>query len=221
MRDSTIFYRSFYESVQELPLESQAKIYNAIFNYSLNGNQSELSGIELAIFTLIKPQLDANHKRYENGKKPKVKVEISKTEAKQKQEISKTEANKNVNVNDNVNKNKNKTKELILHFSSQKFLDVWEILKTQPKWKGKTKEALQTSLDFLKSYNETEAIQIMNSSIAGGYQGVFELKIRIPESKPKQTTVDYRIYNDYNEYIEKCNQVNFTPISETEFWKTY
>lgn len=107
MRDSTIFYRSFYESIQELPLDSQAKIYNAIFNYSLNGQSSELSGIESAIFTLIKPQLDANNKRYENGKKPKTKPKESEIEAKQKQELSKTEANKNVNVNDNVNKNKN------------------------------------------------------------------------------------------------------------------
>lgn len=103
MRDSTIFYRSFYESIQELTLESQAKIYNAIFNYSLNGQTSELSGIESAIFTLIKPQLDANNKRYENGKKQKA----SKTEAKQKQKVSKTEANKNDNVNVNENENNN------------------------------------------------------------------------------------------------------------------
>ena len=107
MRDSTIFYRSFYESIQELPLDSQAKIYNAIFNYSLNGQSSELSGIESAIFTLIKPQLDANNKRYENGKKPKTKPKESETEAKPKQELSKTEANKNDNVNVNENKNVN------------------------------------------------------------------------------------------------------------------
>lgn len=104
MRDSTIFYRSFYEAVQELPLENQAVIYNAIFEYSLNGILADLSGINLAIFTLIKPQLDANHKRYENGNKPKK----SKTEAKPKQKTSESEANKNVNDNNNVNKNKNK-----------------------------------------------------------------------------------------------------------------
>jgi hypothetical protein len=57
------------------------------------------------VFTLIKPQLDANQKRYENGNKPKVKQVISKQEAKPKQDVSKVEAN--VNVNDNVNENVN------------------------------------------------------------------------------------------------------------------
>lgn len=220
MRDSTIFYRSFYESIQELPLDSQAKIYNAIFNYSLNGQSSELSGIESAIFTLIKPQLDANNKRYENGKKPKTKPKESETEAKPKQDLSETEANKNVNVNENKNKNKKENNiELVFPFSSQAFIDVWDKLKSQPKWKKKTNDALQASLDFLKPYNETEAIQIMNNSIAGNWQGVFELKTRIPEAKPpEQKTVDFMRYDNYPEYVKKCNEVNFTPIPESQFW---
>ena len=93
MRDSTIIYRSFYEAIKQLPKEIQAEIWEAICEYSLN------------IFTLIKPQLDANLKRYENGNKPKNKQIISETEAKVKQTRSKQEAN--ANVNDNVNKNKN------------------------------------------------------------------------------------------------------------------
>lgn len=58
MRDSIIFYRSFHEAIKELDLKSQAIIYNAIFEYSLNFNEIELSGIPKTIFTLIKPQLD-------------------------------------------------------------------------------------------------------------------------------------------------------------------
>ena len=38
MRDSFIFYRSFYDAIKTLPPENQAKIYNAIFDYSLNQN---------------------------------------------------------------------------------------------------------------------------------------------------------------------------------------
>jgi len=105
-RDSFIFYRSFYEAISELPKENQADTYNAIMQYALNQTEIELTGISKAIFSLVKPQLDANYKKYENGKQKK-----SKTEAKKKQIKSKTETNvndnENVNVNDNVNDNVN------------------------------------------------------------------------------------------------------------------
>lgn len=103
-RDSFIFYRSFYEAISELPKENQADSYNAIMRYALDQEEIELTGISKAIFSLVKPQLDANYKKYENGKQKK-----SKTEAKQKQTKSKKIANvnENVNVNDNVNVNVN------------------------------------------------------------------------------------------------------------------
>lgn len=69
MRDGIIFYKSFYESITELSSESALKIYDAIFRYAFFDEESELSGVEKAIFTIIKPQLDANNKRYEDGKK--------------------------------------------------------------------------------------------------------------------------------------------------------
>lgn len=101
-RDSFIFYRSFYEAISELPKENQADSYNAIMRYALDQEEIELTGISKAIFSLVKPQLDANYKKYENGKQKK-----SKTEAKQKQTKSKKVTNVNVNVNDNVNVNVN------------------------------------------------------------------------------------------------------------------
>lgn len=107
MRDSSIFYRSFYEAIKSLPESNQLEVYNAIFEYSFNFVEVELTGLSNTIFTLIKPQLEANNKRYENGNKPKNKQNGSKTEAKEEQKISKVEANKNKNVNDNENKNKN------------------------------------------------------------------------------------------------------------------
>ena len=58
----------------------------------MNDIQPEIEGIALAIFLLVKPQIDANNKRYQNGMKPKTKQPISKTEAKSKQNISENEA---------------------------------------------------------------------------------------------------------------------------------
>jgi len=105
-RDSFIFYRSFYEAISELPKENQADTYDAIMQYALNQKEIELTGISKAIFSLVKPQLDANYKKYENGKQKK-----SKKEAKVKQNESKAETNvndnENVNVNENVNDNDN------------------------------------------------------------------------------------------------------------------
>lgn len=105
-RDSFIFYRSFYEAISELPKENQANTYDAIMQYALNQKEIELTGISKAIFSLVKPQLDANYKKYENGKQKK-----SKKEAKVKQNESKAETNvndnENVNVNENVNDNDN------------------------------------------------------------------------------------------------------------------
>lgn len=101
MRDSMIFYRSFFEAIQNLNADDQCSIYNAIFTYGLDFKEPQLTGVALSFWTLIKPQIDANIKRYENGKKPKIKQNESKSKAKNKQKISKVEAN--VNVNDNVN----------------------------------------------------------------------------------------------------------------------
>lgn len=70
MRESVIFYRSFYEAIKELEPQIQAEVYNAIFNYGLNFAFPEnLSPVASVVFKLVKPQLDANIKRYENGKK--------------------------------------------------------------------------------------------------------------------------------------------------------
>jgi hypothetical protein len=106
-RDSMVFYRSFYEAIKELSKEQQGEIYNAIFSYGLDFDEPKLKGISKTVWTLIKPQIDANIRRYNNGKKPKTKQEISETEAKTEQNGSETEANVNVNVNANVNNNTN------------------------------------------------------------------------------------------------------------------
>jgi len=106
-RDSTIFYRSFYEAIKELPEANQLEIYNAIFEHSLNLNKPNLTGLSKTIYTLIEPQIEANLKRYTNGIKPKKKQIKSEEEAKPKQNESESEANKNKNKNKNVNNNDN------------------------------------------------------------------------------------------------------------------
>jgi len=146
-RDSFIFYRSFYEAINHLPEDQQLQIYKAIASYSLDFKDVNLEGIPNAIFTLIKPQLEANRKRYLNGIKEK---KISKTEAKQKQTRSKPEANKNVNLNVNGEcKLINENKELI----ESQFEEFWREYKNIHTSKGGKTEALKKFTIALKKDN--------------------------------------------------------------------
>lgn len=69
MRDSVVFYKTFYDCIKELSEESGYILYNAVCEYAFYGIEPDLSGLEAGIFGMIKVQIDANNKRYENGKK--------------------------------------------------------------------------------------------------------------------------------------------------------
>ena len=69
MRDSFVFYESFYLAISELSATQQGKIFQAICRYALYEEEPELKGASAAVFRLVKPQIDANNRRYENGKK--------------------------------------------------------------------------------------------------------------------------------------------------------
>lgn len=106
MRESFIFYDSFLQAIEELEPDIQLEVYQAIARYSLKDELPELSGIAKAIFSLIKPQIDANNKRYENGKKGAGFGVLGGRPKKQKPQENPKET-PNVNDNDNVNVNVN------------------------------------------------------------------------------------------------------------------
>ncbi|MBQ7399590.1 MAG: hypothetical protein IJW06_03905 [Clostridia bacterium] len=68
-RESMVFYKSFFEAIEELPGEEFKKCACAIFNYGLRGIMPEASGFEKAILTLVKPQIDKNNQRWISSKK--------------------------------------------------------------------------------------------------------------------------------------------------------
>jgi len=106
-RDSFIFYRSFFESIEKLKKKDQLTLFSYICRYALGEETEKLDGVAAAIFDLIKPQIDANTRRYEGGKKggrPKTK---EKPIANLGVTISEPNVNENVNVNVNENENVN------------------------------------------------------------------------------------------------------------------
>lgn len=121
MRESFVFYRSFYDAIKDLPRDVQGEIYTAIMEYSLYGKETEnLKPIARSVFTLMKPQIDVNNKRFENGKKggrPKSENEPkgnqNETKEKPKNNQNETKCEPNVNVNDNVNVNTENTTNVV------------------------------------------------------------------------------------------------------------
>ena len=107
-RDTCIFYRSMYEGIKDLPKETQAEIYDAIFSYSLDFEQKELTGIAKTIWTFIEPVLTKGNTNYINGSKPKTKRNESEIEAKPKRIKSQTEAYKYKDKDKDKDKEKNK-----------------------------------------------------------------------------------------------------------------
>lgn len=107
--DSVVFYSSFYEAICDFPEENQLAIFKAIIGYGLTGDIPNLSGIEKAVFSMAKPQIDANIRRRENGRKGAEFGKLggapkgNQNARKQPQNNPKTTPNVNANVNANAN----------------------------------------------------------------------------------------------------------------------
>ena len=115
MKDSFVFYKSFYDAIKKIPEEYQLELYNAILSYSLEGLEpSNLSPIAEAMFILIKPNIDSSQKRYEasveNGKKGGRPKKETQQKPKQNQEETQQKPIENLNEDDDEDDNDIKKK---------------------------------------------------------------------------------------------------------------
>lgn len=101
MRESMVFYKSFLASIRLLPKKHQLQFYNALFDYGFDGVVPEnLPGGAAALFNALKPQIDANNRKFENGKKggrPKGNQDKTKPKPNDNQSITKPKPNEYVN----------------------------------------------------------------------------------------------------------------------------
>ena len=65
-RKQFTWYRSYYDALKELPAEEFRDIVLAVCAYALDGEETELSGVARAIFTLIRPTLEVGRSKAEN-----------------------------------------------------------------------------------------------------------------------------------------------------------
>lgn len=181
-RDSFVFYRSFYASIENIPEEEQLRMFRAVIRYGLDREPPSFQGSQYAPFLTaiwegIRPQLDANYQRFLNGSRggcPKgtTKPTMKGNQNAKKQNQNKTKTKPNVNVNENVNENVNDNPSLNLPYNSKEFINTWSELRNQPKWEHKTASALSKSLEQLARFPEQFAIELMDQAIANNYQGV-------------------------------------------------
>ena len=209
MRESVVFYRSFYESIAELPDNDRLAVYDALFQYALDDKNPDLSDVPLAIFKLMKPQVDANNRKYENGKKggrKKANQNQNGTKAKPKRNQKQTKSqpnvndNVNVNVNDNVNV-KGTLSEWIADIVPENLRPAfteWANMRKQYKKPIPSRDSVQRAYNKLSrlSQNEKTQIKIIEQSIDGGWASFWELKDKeqtprykdFEKEKPRQGT---------------------------------
>ena len=86
MKDGFVFYASWWEAIKNLQREMQGDVLTAIIEYGLYGETTESpKPIASAMLAMVKPQIDANNQRYENGKKGgRPKANNNQTETKPK-----------------------------------------------------------------------------------------------------------------------------------------
>ena len=90
-RDSFVVYRSFVESIKKfhqlgvLTSDNVASLFYAMSSLALDGEEAELAPIEDAVFTQLRPQIEANREKAakaRQGGRPEAQVSIEELNAK-------------------------------------------------------------------------------------------------------------------------------------------
>lgn len=197
MRDSFVFYRSFYEALKEMDKNVQADCLMALAQYALDGDMPALTPEVRMFMTLAKQQIDANNQKFVNGSKGGRPKRINnqtetKTELKENQTetgIKQKEKNKNTPLNPQEEKNKiyppltpkgvvppNKKSPKKLSFSDvldwESLFDYWESWKKGGRYKNaESRGRMLAKLKELTGNDFDLAKRAICHCVDSGYQG--------------------------------------------------
>lgn len=213
MRNSLVFYRSIYEAIKDLPRDVQGEIYTAIMEYGLNGNETDnLKPIARSFFILIKPLIDKNISRYENGKKggrPKTepKPNNNQTITKREPDVD-VDVDVDVDINNTPPKSPPKGKGVIDKFEE-------EFERFRKMYPG-TKRGLDTEYaNFKRKHKDYRDAVFLLYDSAERYKIWREKKIEAKEFAPEyanlQTWINQRRWESEYETVkpEKVNERNY------------
>lgn len=157
-RDSVVIYRNLFEALQDVPCNTYKRVMNAILKYSMDGEELELKGLEKSVFNLAKTQIDANNKKYENGKKGaefgslggRPKKTEEKPQENPKETPSKPLNDKCKMLNDNIEESKKESKEENLNNNTtrarESYDEIIEVFEFSPVVQRKIKTFIQHCL---------------------------------------------------------------------------
>ena len=214
-RESFVFYRSFYEGIKELPRDIQGEVLTAIMEYGLNGVTTEnQKPITKAMFALIKPQLDANNQRFENGRlgaehgkkggRPRKEKPQENPNLTPKKPQENPNLTPNVNVNDNVNDNDDKDASAITdekkYYSSDN---------------GVIKSISELKRDYLNDENLCNAIiknlKVIDKNMISEQLEAFNQHLELQGERLKEVR-DYRTH--FKNWLKKRQEVaKNTPVT--------
>ena len=178
-KESFILYKSFCEPlIKRLNNEQLGCLFRAIIEWQIDGLSHELDQEIAIVFDILVDQFKRDNEKY-HERCVKNRDNVLKRWGNTRSYTTEydrmrpnTNHSDNDNVKDNDNDSKMKSTNLVYPYKSQEFIDTWNELRTQPKWKRKSVSALQKSLDQLGRYQEEYAIILMDQAIANNYQGV-------------------------------------------------
>jgi len=214
-RESFVFYRSFYEGIKELPRDIQGEVLTAIMEYGLNGVTTEnQKPITKAMFALIKPQLDANNQRFENGrlgaehgkKGGRPKKEKPQENPNQTPKKPQENPNQTPNVNDNVNVNDNDDKDASAITDEKKYYSSDN---------GVIKSISELKRDYLNDENLCNAIiknlKVIDKNILSERLDAFNQHLELQGERLKEVR-DYRSH--FKNWLKKRQEVaKNTPVT--------
>ena len=211
MKESFVFFRSFFEAIEEIDEKKQLKLYKSIANFALNNEKpTDLRGIEKAIFSLIEPQITASSKRYEVSKKC---GEYGKLGGRPKKEKTlKGFENETLNVNDNVNVNDNHNDNVNVNVNTEGF----EKTKKQDPYINPIKTFFIT--EYQKTFNTRPYLSgqdcLRLTELASEYPDIRDI-IPVAISRLKKISFDDINFKPTASWLLKSN--NFERVMNGEF----
>lgn len=69
MRDGFVFYKNWAKAMDILPPEEYKETMKAIFSYAMEDIEPDIDGFGASLFEMARPVIDANNKRYADGRR--------------------------------------------------------------------------------------------------------------------------------------------------------
>lgn len=213
---SFVFYRSFADALEKMEPEECKACLMSLCSYALDGEERADTPISGMFLSLVKPQIDANTKRREAGRRggkangstaeangSKVKQARSKpkqTEANPKQSEANANANANVNANVNVKDNP-PTPFTVLRAGAEELEELGltqEVAQPMSDWiairrEGKRpitetsfKYAVSRAKEAVQKYGGERVAALIRDSVASGYDGIPWDRLKEQRASPQR-----------------------------------